>query len=133
MTTFWFFGLVYCAVTWIVFGAMHFIYHDATLAQMPPFFTHKLFNQIAVYGTGILEILLGIGLVFKKTRTWSALGSMIMLIMILPATIYITISPDATPTLSGMSKTLFRAVNIPNAIFMFMCSFYFWRSRPDSQ
>lgn len=73
-------GLFYVAA-----GANHFINPDFYLDLIPPYFpNHELLNQLA----GFVEIGLGIGIFFEKTRSFAAYGVIILLISLIPAHVY---------------------------------------------
>jgi uncharacterized membrane protein len=61
-------------------GAMHFIKPKAYIEVMPDFFKAK---KILVYLSGAIEILLGIGLFFENTRSFAAIGIVLILIAFL--------------------------------------------------
>ena len=41
-----------------------------------------------VYVSGFFEILFGVGLLFEMTRSWSAIGLIVLLVAVFPANIY---------------------------------------------
>jgi len=65
-------------------GISHFFFTKGMVLMMPDFLPAKVF---LVYVTGILEILLGLGLCFPKTRKISSKLLILFLILILPANI----------------------------------------------
>ena len=77
------------SVLYVSVGTKHFTDPEFFLAIVPPFL---LFKIEIVYLSGILEILMGLGLMFKKTRKIGALGILILLILVFPANIYLYIS-----------------------------------------
>lgn len=59
-------------------GIMHFIKPDAYIKVMPRFFKARKFLVLL---SGGIEIALGIGLLFQKTRSISAIGIILMLLV----------------------------------------------------
>ncbi len=69
----------------LVFTALgHFLFSKGMTLMIPDIIPFKLF---LVYGTGILEVLLAIGLHIGKYREFTAWSIIIFLIMMLPANI----------------------------------------------
>lgn len=66
-------------------GIMHFVKPKMFVRIVPPYIPK---HSIMVMISGVLEILLGIGVLFPKTQSWSALGLMILLVAVFPANIY---------------------------------------------
>ena len=67
-------------------GIRHFIDPDFFLAIMPNYLS---FHLEFVYITGIAEIIFGILLFFKKTRTFASYGLIVLLISVFPANIHL--------------------------------------------
>jgi uncharacterized membrane protein len=66
-------------------GIMHFVKPKMYVKIIPPYFPNpKLLNVIS----GLLEIIFGIGLIFTLSRTYSAIGIVLLLIAVFPANIY---------------------------------------------
>ena len=70
------------------------------MSIVPPFIS---FKKEVVLISGLLEIILGLFLLFKKTRRLSAYGIIILLIAVFPANIYLFISETPRITL-GISQ-----------------------------
>lgn len=77
-------GLLY-----IIIGIKHFTETNFFIPIVPPFIS---FKKEVVLVSGLLEIILGLFLLFKKTRRVSAYGIIILLIAVFPANIYLFIS-----------------------------------------
>ena len=88
------------SILYISVGVKHFTNPDFFLAIVPPFL---LFKIEIVYLSGIAEILLGLCLIFKKTRKIAAIGILILLILVFPANIYLYIS-DLPQEILNISK-----------------------------
>jgi uncharacterized membrane protein len=105
------------AIEWILFGSMHFSMTRET-ADMLPGFLQPAATPIVVI-TGVLEVATGILILIPKIRREAAMGSIALLILLLPAMYTILASPSEHPS---MVETLFRIVLIPNNIFLAICS-----------
>ena len=77
------------SVLYVSVGTKHFTDPEFFLAIVPPFL---LFKIEIVYLSGILEILMGLCLMFKKTRKIGALGILVLQILVFPANVYLYIS-----------------------------------------
>lgn len=72
-------------VFYILAGLNHFKDPGFYLQMMPPYVpAHEALNLIA----GAAEIILGLGLLFEKTRKASAWGVILLLIAVFPANLY---------------------------------------------
>lgn len=73
------------SIFYILAGTLHFIATDFYLKMMPPYVPYP---KTMIYATGLAEIILGFGLLGKKTRRLSALGIIALLILVFPANVY---------------------------------------------
>jgi uncharacterized membrane protein len=113
------------SVQWIVFGSMHFSFHDATVAQIPEFIPEK--SMIAVI-TGMLEVTIGILILVPSTRRWAAFSSFSLLVLYIPAVYNILAKDSALQDLGApATRTMFRLLLMPNNIFLALCSIHLWR------
>ena len=87
-------------VGYIWVGVQHFVDTSFFLKIMPPSFP---LHKESVYVSGILEVLFGCGIIFKKTRFYSSWGIIILLIAVYPANIYLAFSEDAQQAISVSS------------------------------
>lgn len=77
--------LYFMAALYILAGIMHFVKPGGYLAMMPPYLpAHKAL----VFWSGVAETGLGIGLLFPATRSWAAIGLIVLLIAVFPANVY---------------------------------------------
>tara|TARA_B100000902_G_scaffold226130_1_gene214693 strand:- start:1135 stop:1584 length:450 start_codon:yes stop_codon:yes gene_type:complete len=94
------------SVLYITVGIKHFTQTDFFINIVPPFITQK---EIAVYLSGVIEIIMGILLLFNKTRKIGSWGIMFLLISVFPANIYLYISEVARDALQiSKSQALIR-------------------------
>ena len=71
---------------YISIGIKHFINVDWFMKIMPPYLPY---HKELVYLSGIFEIILGIMLMFERTRFFSGWGLILLLIAVFPANIYL--------------------------------------------
>lgn len=114
------------AIDWTVFGAMHFFYLSATVAQIPRGFPFP--HAIAII-TGIIEVATGLLMLLTATRKWAAMSSLGLLILLIPAVLYILWSPaplDAIHMTGGV-RTLLLIVLVPHNLLLGICSVLVFR------
>ena len=70
---------------YIFAGCMHFVTPKMFKRIVPPYIPYRM---AMVYVSGLFEVLFGTGLIFDETRSWSALGLILLLIAVFPANIY---------------------------------------------
>ena len=74
------------SISYTYVGVRHFINPDFFLAIMPNYLS---FHLEIVYISGIAEILFGILLFFRKTRTFASYGIITLLVCVFPANIHL--------------------------------------------
>ncbi|MFC7203222.1 hypothetical protein ACFQJC_06825 [Haloferax namakaokahaiae] len=82
---------------YVVAGISHFLAPKLYEQVVPPLFPRKL---DLVYLSGVAEILLGVGVMFPRTRRVSAWGLIGLLVAVFPANVYMAterIVPEAVP------------------------------------
>lgn len=70
-------------------GIYHFVKPKFYLAIMPPYLPNHAF---LVWFSGIVEVVLGLGLLLPATRHWAAWGIILMLIAFMPVHIHMITS-----------------------------------------
>lgn len=88
------------SVLYITVGLKHFINPNFFIAIVPPCI---LLKKQVVFISGFIEIIMGILLLFKKTRTIAGWGIILLLIGVFPANIYLYIS-DIPREILNISK-----------------------------
>ncbi|WP_417264931.1 DoxX family membrane protein [Brumimicrobium sp.] len=78
-------SLYIMATIYCLAGIMHFIKPKPYMKIMPPVIP---FPKMMVYISGFFELLFGIALLFDVTRSYAALGIVLLLIAVFPANIY---------------------------------------------
>lgn len=78
-------ALYVMGILYVLAGVNHFKNPKFYLKIMPPYIpAHKLMVDLS----GIAEVVLGLGLMFPVTRSWAAIGVILLLIAVFPANIY---------------------------------------------
>ena len=77
------------SLLYIIVGIKHFVDVEYFVSIVPNYISWK---KEAVFVSGFFEILLGILLLFHKTRKLAALGIILLLIAVFPANIYLYVS-----------------------------------------
>lgn len=70
-------------------GIAHFLFPDLFIQAMPPYIP---FHLPLIYFTGVIEILLAIGLYPYVTRKWSSIALAAYLVAVLPAHFYVALN-----------------------------------------
>ena len=83
------FSIYTIALFYISAGVTHFTNYDFFEAIVPPVL---VFKSEIVYVSGVIEIVLGLLLFFKKTRHKAAWGIILLLILVFPANLYLYFS-----------------------------------------
>ena len=94
------FSIYTIALFYISAGVTHFTNYDFFDAIVPPVL---VFKSEIVYVSGVIEIVLGLLLCFKKTRHQAAWGIVLLLIIIFPANLYLCFY-DVPKEALGISK-----------------------------
>ena len=103
-------------------GFKHFIDPDFFLAIMPSYLS---FHLEIVYLSGIAEIIFGILLFFKKTRTFASYGIITLLICVFPANIHL-VQSELSQSILEVTKTQ-TIIRLPfQALFILLA---FWHSK----
>ena len=80
------FCLLVLSFLYISVGVKHFTNPDFFLAIMPPYVPY---HKFMVYLTGVLEIVFGLMMIFRKTRFYGCWGIILLLIAVFVANIYL--------------------------------------------
>lgn len=118
-------SILVLAIQWIVFGSMHFSHMTETLAQLPDWLFPEPTQIPIVIITGVAEVAVGILILIPETRRAAAMGSLVLLVLLLPAMYNILetgVIPN--PDIPGWLRTSL----VPNNIFLAICSVYLWRN-----
>jgi uncharacterized membrane protein len=125
------FCVAFLAIDWIVFGSMHFSLHDETRRMLPPWVP---FPDAVVVSTGIAEVTVGILMLYRRMRRIAATGSLLLLILLIPAVFHILHDPNALPFSdpNSLPSRLWRLLSVPHNVLMAICSIHLlWKPYPD--
>ena len=73
-------------------GLKHIFDPKYFMPMMPPFIPFKV---SVIYFTGVLEIIFGVCLLIEDARFYAGVGIIILLLLVVPANIYIAINDEA--------------------------------------
>ena len=111
-------GLILLAVLFIVAGSLHFFHPDIYLKIIPPWLPAHL---AILYISGVAEILGGLGLLFPQTRHAAAWGLVTLLIVILPANIYMATAHLPAPGIMGQSWAQWLRIPLQLPLIFWAC------------
>ena len=94
------FTLYLMSFLYIKIGIDHFIYPGWFVQIVPPYLSYKL---ELVYISGFFEILLGLLILFKRTRFYASWGLILLLAAVFPANIYLA---QTNGEAMGISSTI---------------------------
>ena len=116
------------SLLYVIVGVKHFTNTDFFVTIVPPIITWK---EEAVLISGIIEVILGLLLLFNHTRKLAAWGIILLLIAVFPANIYLYVS-DITREMVGISKNqaLFR---LPFQIPLMLIAYWYTKEKPTNQ
>lgn len=112
---------------YILGGINHFIKPEFYKQLMPPFLPY---HYELIFISGVIELLLGVGLYFSKTRKLSAIGIIALLIAIYPANIYMwkyNIQIDGNPT-----PAIFHYIRLPFQFILMYWAYYYYRKEKSN-
>jgi len=90
-------SLYVMAAAYVLAGVNHFISPDFYVKMMPAYLPLHL---ELVYISGVIEMLLGMALLFQQTRKAAAWGIILLLIAVFPANINMALHPEAWDDIS---------------------------------
>jgi uncharacterized membrane protein len=70
---------------YVVAGALHFVVPELYVQIVPPFLPARL---ALVYLSGLAEIAVGVGVVHPPTRRYAAWATVVLLVAVFPANVY---------------------------------------------
>ena len=110
------------SLLYVIVGVKHFTNTDFFVTIVPPIINCK---EEVVLVSGLIEMILGILLLFNQTRKFAAWGIILLLIAVFPANIYLYLSETARDTLSiSKNQALYR---LPFQIPLMIISY--WHSK----
>jgi uncharacterized membrane protein len=121
------FCIAFLAIDWIAFGSMHFSLHEETRRMLPEWVP---FADTVVITTGAAEVTVGTLILFGRTRRIAAIGSLVLLILLIPAVFRILYNDAALPfsqagsLLNQLLNLLWRLILVPHNVLMAICSIH---------
>lgn len=88
------------AILFIMGGMNHFLSVDFYLKMMP---TYLPMHLELVYLSGVIEIILGVGLLISKWERKSAISIVLLLLAVFPANIHMYLNPDLFPNVTSLA------------------------------
>jgi uncharacterized membrane protein len=119
-------------IFYVVAGVMHFIVPKVYARIVPPKLPQPL---TLVYLSGIAEIVLGIGVLIRRTRRQSAWGLIALLLAVFPANVYMAtndIVPDAVPDWAGAITRLAMWARLPLQGVLILWAWWYTRLIPKN-
>jgi uncharacterized membrane protein len=117
---------------YVVAGVMHFVVPKVYARIVPPQFPRPV---LLVYLSGIAEIVLGIGVVIRRTRRRSAWGLIALLLAVFPANVYMAMNdliPDAVPDwASGVARAALW-IRLPFQGVLILWAWWYTRVDPEN-
>ena len=92
--------IYFMSIAYTYVGVRHFIDPDFFLAIMPNYLSMHLFF---VYLTGLMEVVFGLLLAFRKTRKFASYGIIILLLIVFPANIHL-VESELSQSILEVSK-----------------------------
>ena len=92
--------IYFMSISYTYVGVRHFIDPDFFLAIMPNYLSMHLFF---VYLTGLMEVVFGLLLAFRKTRKFASYGLIILLLIVFPANIHL-VESELSQSILEVSK-----------------------------
>ena len=119
------FCLLVLSFLYISVGVKHFTNPDFFLAIMPPYVPY---HKFMVNLSGVLEIVFGLMMIFRKTRFYGCWGIILLLIAVFPANIYLYNSEIPQNLLSITKHEAL--IRLPYQFPLLL--FAFWHSKKES-
>ena len=119
-------------VSYAAAGMMHFVAPKAYTRVVPPQFPRPI---ALVYLSGIAEIVLGIGVLIRRTRQQSAWGIIALLIAVFPANVHMATSDVATDAAPDWADGITRAamwVRLPLQGVLILWAWWYTRLMPEN-
>tara|TARA_B100000900_G_scaffold407728_1_gene420867 strand:+ start:486 stop:896 length:411 start_codon:yes stop_codon:yes gene_type:complete len=116
------------SLLYVIVGVKHFTNTDFFVAIVPPIINWK---EEAVLISGIIEVILGLLLLFNQTRKFAAWGIILVLIAVFPANIYLYVS-DIARDIIGVSKVQ-ALIRLPFQIPLMIIAYWHTKEKHTNQ
>jgi uncharacterized membrane protein len=111
------------AAFYLANGVNHFASPDAYLQIIPDFIPLPL---ALVYASGLAEIILGVGVLFGRTRVMAAWGLIVLLLVVFPANINVAVNDLVF--LGGGPNSLLNWLRLPVQAVLIVWAWWYTRS-----
>ncbi|WP_396613341.1 DoxX-like family protein (plasmid) [Haloferax sp. S1W] len=112
-------------------GVLHFVVPDVYERVVPPAFPKA---RSLVYISGLAEIVLGVGVLFRRTQRASAWGLISLLVAVFPANVYMATSDvvldSVSPARRGLSKA---ALWLRLPLQGVLIAWAWWYTQPEAE
>jgi uncharacterized membrane protein len=119
-------------ILYVLAGVMHFIVPKVYARIVPPQFPRPV---LLVYLSGIAEIVLGIGVIIRRTRRPSAWGLIALLLAVFPANVYMArrgMIPDGIPDWASDLARIALWVRLPFQGVLMLWAWWYTRVTPEN-
>ena len=119
------------SVLYVIAGVMHFVVPELYVQIVPP---PLPFPLGLVYLSGVTEVVLGVGLLFERTRRLAAWGIIALLVAIFPANVYMATSDvviQGTPGGTADPSQAARWGRLPMQAVLVLWAWWYTRPMPD--
>ena len=120
------------SAVYVVAGVMHFVVPELYVQIVPPYLPFALG---LVYVSGVAEAVLGVGLLFERTRRLAAWGIIALLVAIFPANLYMATSDvviQGAPEGIADPSEASRWGRLPLQAVLIAWAWWYTRPMPDS-
>ena len=115
-------------VLYVVAGLFHFVAPAVYVQVVPPVFPRPL---ALVYLSGVAEILLGVGVMYPRTRRLAAWGLVALLIAVFPANVYMATHDVVLEGVPAWASTPSNAATWARLPFqLVLIGWAWWYTRP---
>nr|WP_049934682.1 DoxX family membrane protein [Halalkalicoccus jeotgali] len=117
---------------YITAGVMHFVTPRTFARIAPPRFPRP---TLLVYLSGVAEIVLGIGVLFRRTRRRSAWGLIALLLAVFPANVHMATSDTVPESVPDWATTVARVglwARLPFQGVLMLWAWWYTRVMPEN-
>lgn len=118
-------------VGYVVAGLMHFVSPRLYAQIVPPPLPHP---RLLVYLSGVAEVVLGIGVLFRRTRRVAAWGIVALLLAVFPANLYMAthdVVIEGAPEGIGDPSETARWGRLPLQAVLILWAWWYTHDPPD--
>lgn len=102
-------------------GIGHFVFDEFFIGIVPPYIPRP---DLAVYISGVFEILLALALLPRATRPWAGWGLILLALAVTPANVHMWLHPEQFPDMP------YWALSLRLVIQVLLLACIWWSTRP---